>query len=231
MPRRPRERERAQKYSPTLTLASALHGGEWSINRVSSRVGGGGGVASDFLPVPIAQETRWAPGPVWTGPENLAPTGIQCPDRLVTEISRPTSRSTAQLWLNRPTSRSSAQLWLNRPTSRSSAQLWLNRPTRLQPWWSRCDRHESCFVNSVAPNWSLPPPYLSTAITFPPSAKPQYRQYCDRCGALVSSPEKQFVPGRRPLQPRRPSELGIDLAPRKSLLLTKPAVLKAHDSA
>jgi len=26
--------------------------------------------------VPIAQETGWAPGPVWTGAENLAPTRI-----------------------------------------------------------------------------------------------------------------------------------------------------------
>jgi hypothetical protein len=205
MPLRPREREREreQKYSPTLTLASALHGGEWSINRVSSRVGGRG--VSDLLPLSIVQGTRWAPGPVWTGPENLAPTGIQSPDRLVTELSR--------------------------PTSRSSAQLWLNGPTRLQPWWSRCDRHERCSANSVAPNWSLPPPYLSTAIASPPSANPQYRLYCDKCGALVPSLEKQFVPGRRPLQPRRPSELGIDLAPRKSLILTKPAVLKSHDSA
>jgi len=26
--------------------------------------------------VPIVQEAGWAPGPVWTGAENLAPTGI-----------------------------------------------------------------------------------------------------------------------------------------------------------
>ena len=33
-------------------------------------------------PVPIAQEDGWAPGPVWTGAENLAsPTGIRSPDR------------------------------------------------------------------------------------------------------------------------------------------------------
>ena len=31
--------------------------------------------------VPIVQEVEWAPGPVWTGAENLAPTGIQSPDR------------------------------------------------------------------------------------------------------------------------------------------------------
>ena len=32
--------------------------------------------------VPIVQEAGWAPGPVWTGAENLAPpTGIQTPDR------------------------------------------------------------------------------------------------------------------------------------------------------
>jgi hypothetical protein len=27
------------------------------------------------------QEAGWAPGPVWTGSENLAPTGIPSPDR------------------------------------------------------------------------------------------------------------------------------------------------------
>ena len=32
-------------------------------------------------PVPIVQETGWTPGPVWTGAENLAPTGIRSPDR------------------------------------------------------------------------------------------------------------------------------------------------------
>jgi len=29
--------------------------------------------------VPIVQEARWAPGLVWTGAENLAPTGIRSP--------------------------------------------------------------------------------------------------------------------------------------------------------
>ena len=32
-------------------------------------------------PVPIVQEAGWAPGPVWTGAENLASTGIRSPDR------------------------------------------------------------------------------------------------------------------------------------------------------
>jgi len=32
-------------------------------------------------PVPIVQEAGWAPGPVWTGEENLALTGIRSPDR------------------------------------------------------------------------------------------------------------------------------------------------------
>ena len=30
-------------------------------------------------PVPILQEAGWAPGLVWTGAENLAPTGIRSP--------------------------------------------------------------------------------------------------------------------------------------------------------
>jgi len=32
-------------------------------------------------PVPIVQEAGWAPGSVWTGAENLAPTRIRSPDR------------------------------------------------------------------------------------------------------------------------------------------------------
>ena len=32
-------------------------------------------------PVAIVQEAGWAPGPVWTGAENLAPTGIRSLDR------------------------------------------------------------------------------------------------------------------------------------------------------
>jgi len=32
-------------------------------------------------PVPILQEAGWAPGPVWTSAENLAPTGIRSPGR------------------------------------------------------------------------------------------------------------------------------------------------------
>jgi len=31
-------------------------------------------------PVPIVQEAGWAPEPVWTGAENLVPTGIRSPD-------------------------------------------------------------------------------------------------------------------------------------------------------
>ena len=32
-------------------------------------------------PVPLVQKARWAPGPVWTGAENLTPTGIQSLNR------------------------------------------------------------------------------------------------------------------------------------------------------
>jgi len=32
-------------------------------------------------PAPIIQEAAWTPGPILTGVENLAPTGIQSPDR------------------------------------------------------------------------------------------------------------------------------------------------------
>jgi len=32
------------------------------------------------IPVTILQEAGWSAGPVWTGTENLVPTGIQFPD-------------------------------------------------------------------------------------------------------------------------------------------------------
>jgi hypothetical protein len=46
-------------------------------------------------PVPIVQEAGWAPGSVWVGAENLAPTGIRSPElparsavAIPTELSR-----------------------------------------------------------------------------------------------------------------------------------------------
>jgi hypothetical protein len=58
------------RYSSTLSLTSALDG--VSRHRHAPSV---------LPPVPIVQEAGWVPGPVWTGAENLAPTGIRSPDR------------------------------------------------------------------------------------------------------------------------------------------------------
>ena len=48
-------------------------------------VGGQRHVPATFTPgkgpLPIVQEAEWAPGPLWAGAENLAPTGIRYPDR------------------------------------------------------------------------------------------------------------------------------------------------------
>ena len=48
-------------------------------------VGGQRHAPAAFTPgkdaVPAVYETGWATGPVWTGEENLAPTGIRSPDR------------------------------------------------------------------------------------------------------------------------------------------------------
>jgi hypothetical protein len=61
-------------YSSSLPSTSALDGGGWSSSRP-------GRFAPGKDPVPILYEAGWAPGPVWTGAENLAPpTGIRSPD-------------------------------------------------------------------------------------------------------------------------------------------------------
>jgi hypothetical protein len=66
--------EGKQRYRFTLSLASAPDGDGWSTPRPGR-----------FNPgkdaVPTVLEVGWAPGPVWTGTENLAPTRIRLPDR------------------------------------------------------------------------------------------------------------------------------------------------------
>jgi hypothetical protein len=54
-------------YSSTLSWPTPLEGGEGSASRPGRSLPPG----KDS--VPIAQEAGWAPGPVWTGAENLAP--------------------------------------------------------------------------------------------------------------------------------------------------------------
>ena len=62
--------------SSTLPSTSALDGGGWSTPRP-------GRFTPGKDPVPIVQEAGWAPGPVWTGAENITPIGIRSPDRPV----------------------------------------------------------------------------------------------------------------------------------------------------
>ena len=61
------------RYSPTLSWPRRLGGGGWSAPRP-------GRFTPRKDPVPIVQEAGWATGPVWTGAENLALTGIRSPD-------------------------------------------------------------------------------------------------------------------------------------------------------
>jgi len=57
-----------------LSLTSALDGSGWSMPHPGRFTPGND-------PIPTVQDAGWAPGPVWTGEENLAPTGIRFPDR------------------------------------------------------------------------------------------------------------------------------------------------------
>ena len=57
-----------------LSLTSAIDKGGWSTPRP-------GRFTLGKDPVPIVQETGWAPGPVWMGVEYLTHTGIRSPDR------------------------------------------------------------------------------------------------------------------------------------------------------
>ena len=66
--------QRGVEDSITLSLTSALDGGGWSTPRP-------GRFTPRKDPVPIVQEAGWAPGPVWTGAENLATNRDSIPER------------------------------------------------------------------------------------------------------------------------------------------------------
>jgi hypothetical protein len=65
--------EEEYRYTSTLSLTLALHGGGWSRPRP-------GRFTPEKGSVPIVQQVWWAPDSVWTGAENLVPTGIRSPD-------------------------------------------------------------------------------------------------------------------------------------------------------
>ena len=52
-------------------MPAALEGDEWSAARPGRTLPPG------KTRYPFLQEAEWAPGPVWTGAENLVPTGIR----------------------------------------------------------------------------------------------------------------------------------------------------------
>jgi hypothetical protein len=84
-----RSPEREDGYSSTLSLSSTLNGGGCLTQRPGCYI-----PLRNRNQVPILQEAWWAPWPVWTDAENLAPTGIRSPDR--------SGRSESLYWLRYP---------------------------------------------------------------------------------------------------------------------------------
>ena len=62
--------DRESRYSSTLSLHCALDGRQW-FNATPRPL-----YPRERDPVPIVQEAVWAPGPIWTDTENLAPNVI-----------------------------------------------------------------------------------------------------------------------------------------------------------
>ena len=81
-PRTGHEGPEGEKYSCTLSLTSTLYGVGWSTPRLGRTTPG-----KD--PVPIVQVAGWAPGPVWTGAENLAPTRFRARSESLYRLSFP----------------------------------------------------------------------------------------------------------------------------------------------
>ena len=62
-------------YCSTLSLTLVLEGGGWLTARR-------GRLTTSKETRYTVEEAGWAPGSVWTGAENLTPTGVRSPDRL-----------------------------------------------------------------------------------------------------------------------------------------------------
>jgi len=73
-------REGEQRYNSPLSLTSALDRGGWSTSRP-------GRFNPEKDPVPTVQVAGWIPWPVWTGTENLDPSGFD-PRTIQTVASR-----------------------------------------------------------------------------------------------------------------------------------------------
>jgi hypothetical protein len=78
-------------------MTTALEGGEGSASRPGRSLPT---LPPGKDPVPIVQEAGWASGPVWTGVENLSPTGIRSPDRPARSQSLYRLRYPAHIGLN-----------------------------------------------------------------------------------------------------------------------------------
>jgi hypothetical protein len=110
-------------------------------------------------PVPIVQEAGWAPGPVWTGAKNVAPTGIRSPDHPARSESlyrlsylkaydkwhfKPTNSSTmsrisirSATWPHTANWHPSSSL----PRTASTAQLSVGHCQALRPLHATAQRH------------------------------------------------------------------------------------------
>ena len=89
--------------------------------------------------VPILQEAGWAPGPVWTGAENLAPTGIR-PRTIQPVVSRYTGYAT---W---PTKVHSADnILINKYQTFKDFQINLNYISSFSPY---CTENVVCPVQT-----------------------------------------------------------------------------------
>ena len=89
-------------------------------------------------PVPIVQEAGWAPGLVWTGAENLVPTGIRSPDH--------TARSQSLYQLRYPAHSKGQSQYFNLLASRFK---WPQSPSAYDILFARHLNFSTCFTKKV----------------------------------------------------------------------------------
>ena len=81
-------------------------------------------------PIPILQEAEWAPGPVWTGAENLGPAGIRSPER--------PARSESLYRLTYP----------GPPTAKDERGTGESDVSVFQSFQTGCGAHQTCSVGT-----------------------------------------------------------------------------------
>jgi hypothetical protein len=146
-------------------------------------------------PVPVVQETGWAPGPVWTGAENLTPTGIRSPDRPARSQSLYRLSYRAPLHLTRTVK---IEWWTIRPPTICPLRCLRNGKKQIVPVYVMVAYGRLGVLSSPFLSLALEGNELHSLLLYPPGCVSLYQLNRSLCESIRLSrtfgEQKHFLP-------------------------------------